>query len=1005
MKINNVNFFLFCFIIQLASGQIFQTERLKKRASLLYQQGMYPNVNQAFALFEDYNSSEEDLLDISYFQMVTSLRLNEPGAVDLIENFNLDYPNNHIIKNVYFDLANYYFNNEKYSYAQKWFNKIKAIDVPKPSLPIYYFNKGYTLFNKKNYQQAKLLLEKVKFNPKYESDAHYYLGHIAYQLEDYEGASSSFNRVSKSEQREDLGYFQVEMNFKLGRFKKAIQLGEEELKKTISNNDISNLSKIIGESYFNTNEYEKAIGYLKNYKGKNGRWKHEDFYQLGYAYYKIGNYSKAIDQFSKIIGKKDKLAQNAYYFLAECYIKNKRKSSALNAYRSASSMEFSAEITKLSLLNYARLSYEIGNPYEPVTKVIIRFLESYPKTQHEHELTSFLLSSYTSSGSYDEVIALLSSQNDYKDERLLQKVSFLRAVQLFTSGDYQKAKFYFQNSIDIDQNNNITSQSIFWKGQSDYELNNFQESLKSYREFEKKSTFEGLYGLLQYHYNLGYTLFKMKNYLLSLKAFEKVIDSKEYYSNSKIRDAFLRLGDANFGLGQFWPAMDNYNESIVLSPSQSDYALYQKSICYGFVDRNSKKITTLEKLINSYPDSPFIDDAYFELGVTYTATGSLEMAIKTYEKLVSLFPQSPYIPRALLNKGLILYNQEKLINSQEILKNLLVRYPKDGVAKQALGTLKEISIDLDKVPEFTLWLRTLKIDSFTDNELERTAFAAAEKQFLSNRKKQAKKSFLYYLDVYPQGFNSIESRFTLAEIYSEEGNFNEALNYYNQIIDLGSNDYREEALVKASKILINDLLLEDAVVLLEELNDVAVFSENKSYSLFNLMRVYYQLNEFVKALDKVEEVLAMKDLNPKIKWDAYDILAHASLKLNDSLVAKNAFKILEKSPIDKLAAEAYYFDAYNYFMIKEHIKSNEIIASLSQKFSSQPIWAAKSLLLMAKNFYALDDSFQATYILESLIENYSRFEDLTVIAKTLLEEIKQIESQKNASLSKIQDDV
>ena len=1005
MKINNVNFFLFCFIIQLASGQIFQTERLKKSASLLYYQGMYPNVNQAFALFDDYNSNEQDLLDISYFQMVTSLRLNEPGAVDLIKNFNLDYPNNHIIKNVYFDLANYYFNNEKYSYAQKWFNKIKATDVPKPSLPLYYFNKGYTFFNKKNYQQAKLLLEKVKFNPKYESDAHYYLGHIAYQLEDYEGASSSFNRVSKSEQREDLGYFQVEMNFKLGRFLKAIQLGEGELKKTTSGNDISNISKIIGESYFNIKKYDKAISYLKNYKGKKGKWKHEDFYQLGYAYYKIGNYSKAIDQFNKIIGKKDKLAQNAYYFLAECYIKNNRKSSALNAYRSASSMEFSPEITKLSLLNYARLSYEIGNPYEPVTKVIIRFLEAYPKTQHEYELTSFLLSSYTNSGSYDEVIALLSSQNDYRDKRLLQKVSFLKAVQLFTSGDYQKAKFYFQNSIDIDQNNNITSQSFFWKGQSDYELNNFEESLKSYREFEKKSTSERLYGLLKYYYNLGYTLLKIKDYVLSLKAFEKVIDSKEYYSNGELRDTFLRLGDANFALGKFWPAMENYNESIALSPSQSDYALYQKSICYGFVDRNSKKITTLKKLIQGYPDSPFIDDAYFELGITYTAAGSLEMAIKTYEKLVSNFPKSPYKTKALLNKGLILYNQEKLINSQEILKNLVVRYPKDGVAKQALGTLREISIDLDNVPEFTLWLRNLKIDSYTDNELEKTAFAAAEKQLLSNRKKQAKKSFLYYLEVYPQGFNSIESRFNLAEIYSEEENFNEALNYYRQIIDLGSNEYREEALVMASKILINDLLLEDAIVLLEELNEVAVFSENKRYSLFNLMRSYYQLNEFVKALDKVEEVLLMKDLNPKIKWDAYDILAHASLKLNDSLSAKNAFKILEKSPIDELAAEALYFDAYNYFMIKEYIKSNEVIASLSQKFNSQPIWAAKSLLLMAKNFYALDDSFQATYILESLIENYSRFEDLIVIAKSLLEEIKQIESKKNASLSKTQDDL
>ena len=1003
MKKNNLNFFLFCFIIQFTSGQIFQSELLNKSASLLYYQGMYPNVNQALALSEDYNSSEDDLHDISYFQMVTSLRLNEPGALDLIEKFNLDYPNNYVLKNVYFDLANYYFNNEKYSYAQKWFNRVKASDVPRTSLPIYYFNKGYTFFNKKKYQQAKSLLDKVKFNPKYESDAHYYLGHIAYQLEDYEGASSSFNRVSKSDQQENLGYFQVEMNFKLGRFKKAIELGEEELKKTSSDN-YSSLSKIIGESYFNTEDYAKAIVFLKNYKGKNRKWKHEDFYQLGYAYYEIGEYSKAIDQFSKIIGKKDKLAQNAYYYLAECYLKNKRKSSALNAYRSASSMQFNPDITKISLLNYARLSYEIGNPYEAVTKVIIRFLESYSKSQYEHELTSFLLSSYTNSGSYDEVIALLSSQNDYKDERLLQKVSFLKAIQLFSSGNYQKAILYFQNSIDIDQNNDITYQSFFWKGQSEYELNNFQESLKSFKEFEKKSQSEDFFDLLQYHYNLGYTLFKMKDYALSLKAFEKVTESKEVYSISKIRDAFLRLGDANFGLGQFWPAMEKYNKSILLSPAQSDYALYQKSICYGFVDRNQQKISTLEELIDKYPSSPFIDDAYFELGVTYTIIASPQTAINTFDTLVKYFPKSPYFSRAILNKGLILYNQGKLINAQQILKNLVVLYPKDVMAKQALGTLKEISIDLDNVPEFTLWLRTLKIDTYSDNELEKTAFAAAEKQYLSNRKKQAKKSFLYYLDVYPSGFNSITSRFTLAEIYNEEENFDEALNYYRQTIDQGPSEYREEALVNASKILINNLLFKDVIPLLKELSEVAVFPENKRYSIFNLMRIYYQSNEFVKALDKVEEVLAMKHLDPKIKWDAYDILAHSSLKVNDSVKAKNAFKILEKSPIDKLAAEAYYFDAYNYFLIKDYKKSNEIIATLSQKFSTQPLWAAKSLLLMAKNFYALDDSFQATYILESLMENYAHFEDLSSVAKSLLEEIKQKESEQNASLSKPQDD-
>ena len=63
MKKNNLNFFLFCFIIQFTSGQIFQSELLKKSASLLYYQGMYPSVNQALALSEDYNSSEYELQD------------------------------------------------------------------------------------------------------------------------------------------------------------------------------------------------------------------------------------------------------------------------------------------------------------------------------------------------------------------------------------------------------------------------------------------------------------------------------------------------------------------------------------------------------------------------------------------------------------------------------------------------------------------------------------------------------------------------------------------------------------------------------------------------------------------------------------------------------------------------------------------------------------------------------------------------------------------------------
>jgi TolA-binding protein len=983
-------------------SQLFDKAALKIKATDLYYQGVFPNVDQALALYEDFNLNATELEEINYFRMVTALRLNDPGAVKLIEIFSLDYPNTAILKTVYLDLANYYFYNEKYSYAHKWFAKVKAADVPKPALPKFYFNKGYTLFTKKQYPKAKALLENIKFNHKYESDAHYYLGHIAYQLEDYATASNSFTRVSKKDQQENLGYFQVEMNFKLGRFEKAITLGEKEIQ-NVHDENFSELSKIIGESYFNTQQYDKALKHLKNYKGKNGKWTHADFYQLGYAYYETGNYSQAIDQFSKIIGKKDKLAQNAYYYLAECYLKKERKPSALNAYRSAASMGFNPDISQSALLNYARLSYEIGNPYKKVPQVIISYLETYPKTSNEQELTALLLSSYTNSGDYDGVLSILSSQKDYRDDRLLQKVTFLKAIQLFNSGDYTNAGEYFHKAVKNNKVKTITAQSLFWLAQTYYESNRFEDAVDVFFTFENNVPSKAMFNELEYHYHLGYTYFKMSEYELALNSFQKVVNNHKDHPRTKVRDAYIRMGDAEFAIGRFWPAMEQYNKGIAMSPAQSDYALFQKSISYGFVDRNKQKINTLIELIDKHPQSAYVDDAFYELSGAYSVAGSFDSAVSTFDKMIARYPKSPYIPKAILNKGLILYNQEKLNRAEIVLKDLVVRYINDAVAQQALGTLKEIAVDLDNVPKFTQWLKSLNIDTYSDNELEQTAFSAAEKQFLSNRKNQAKKSFKSYLESYHLGPNALNAHFALAEIYFEESEFDAALVHYQKLIDEKPNEFFEQALVRATQILVKQQMQEKAVALWTQLESVAVYPENKRYAIFNLMRSYYQSQEFENAQSKSEAVLSLKNIEVKVKWDAYEILAKTSIALGDSLKAQSAFKVLEKAPVDKLAAEAYYFRAHQNHKNKDFENSNEVIALMSQKFSSQPYWAAKSLLLMAKNFYAVKDAFQATYILESLIENYEQFPKISKEGETLLNQIKEKQSEQNATLSQPDD--
>ena len=53
---------------------------------------------------------------------------------------------------------------------------------------------------------------------------------------------------------------------------------------------------------------------------------------------------------------------------------------------------------------------------------------------------------------------------------------------------------------------------------------------------------------------------------------------------------------------------------------------------------------------------------------------------------------------------------------------------------------------------------------------------------------------------------------------------------------------------------------------------------------------------------------------------------------------------------------------------------------------------------MAKNYYDLDDAFQATYILESVISSFPEFEEVVEEAKAELNKIKSEEAKTNSSI-------
>ncbi|MCK5906743.1 MAG: hypothetical protein KAG37_04085, partial [Flavobacteriales bacterium] len=106
----------------------------------------------------------------------------------------------------------------------------------------------------------------------------------------------------------------------------------------------------------------------------------------------------------------------------------------------------------------------------------------------------------------------------------------------------------------------------------------------------------------------------------------------------------------------------------------------------------------------------------------------------------------------------------------------------------------------------------------------------------------------------------------------------------------------------------------------------------------------------------------------------------------DVEIAKANYKKIQETGKGEVVAEAMYYDAYFLNMDNKFEKSNEVIFEVASKFSMYKYWGAKSLVVMARNFDALNDQYQAIYTLETVINNFD-YDDVKQEAQTLLNEI------------------
>jgi TolA-binding protein len=137
----------------------------------------------------------------------------------------------------------------------------------------------------------------------------------------------------------------------------ALKYAETKLKGGKSQYYDLEMKQMIGHSYFERKEYDKALPFLEDYVTKStAKIRREDLYELSYSYYKANKLNKAIEGFKQLSGKEDSLSQNAMYLLWRCLISRTNQNQMQEMPSFCASNSSDKKQQEISTYQYVKLS-------------------------------------------------------------------------------------------------------------------------------------------------------------------------------------------------------------------------------------------------------------------------------------------------------------------------------------------------------------------------------------------------------------------------------------------------------------------------------------------------------------------------------------------------------------------------------------------------------------------------------------------------------------------------
>ncbi|HOP04820.1 MAG TPA: tetratricopeptide repeat protein [Tenuifilaceae bacterium] len=1003
--------FVLSFLLLHTSSLLYSQETLKythpdklyRKGLELFEKGNYVSAQQHFKLAASMFDPKEvhQRGESEFYNALCAIELFNEDAEYLIRSFINSYPDNQKVNQAFFELGKLRYREKKYKDAIYWLNQADKGAFSKEQRAELLFKLGYSYFMVDDIEHAGRAFFEIKDTKnKYSSPATYYYSHISYTQENYATALKGFEKLSNDETFAPLvPYYISQIFFLQKQYEKVVEYAPPILENATPKR-APEIARIIGESYYRLKEYEKAIPFIEKFLETAQSLTREDNYLVGFVYYRNSNYDEAVKYLERVPTDEDVLSQNANYHLADCYIKLNDKAKARQAFAMASKYDFDMSIKEDALFNFAKITYEtLYNPFNEAIDAFRKYIELFPESPRIDEAHNYLVLAYSNTKNYQEALDALDKirVKDASIKSAYQRVAFFRGLEHFQNLNFPKAKELFTLSLSYPEfNQTINAQSLYWRGESYYRLDDYASASTDFNLFLLSP---GSFSLPEYqmaHYNLGYSNFKLKNYDEAVVWFRKYTTIAAKKTDQILGDAFNRIGDSYFIQRRYWVALDYYEKAINTNTIDVDYAYFQRGFAFGLVERPQKKIETLLEMVSQFPESNYLDDALFELAETYLALNETNNAEEYYSRIEKDFPGSSYYVKALVQLGIASYNKNDNENAMQYYKRVVEEFPGSPEAKNSLVGLRNIYVDMGEVNKYFDYASTLgSLGNVSMAEKDSLSYIATEKVYMSGDCQKTVQNFNKYLEEFPKGNFVLNANYYIGDCLYKQGNIEEALPYFNYVVQRQKNQFTEQTLLAVSDIYMRTERHAEAFEVFDLLETLADVKTNLLEARIGKLRSASKLNQPQDVVEAAAKVLITEKLPPEIEREARYERAHALVALNRTDDAFDEFAHLSENVKSPQGAEAKYMMAKIYFEKGDLDKSEAEVFNFAQQNTPHQYWLANSFILLADVYAQKDDFFQAKATLQSVLDGYTNTEDGIIdLASDKLSELIKTEREK-----------